>query len=797
MASFCGNELILKDTIKIKYPDSTDGPDSCTTTGNKIYCNYTKTITDQISISLTGAKLPFMGNTEDVSNSQDTTDSLSNEVKMNEYVSWYLNGVMNRAENGSTENTEFNAVNFSGPIQKLYPSALLDAQRIKTVQSAGETNHNQLVACADSNIGLIGDVTGMGTFTLKPCYEGDGKAVTIFDGKVFRLKNQDGSEGWQGDLSWFRSIVNWVTDPIRNAIGAAADLLPQPLENIIDQSTASFWNKRTPPLPWSDENGKPFETELLYRKAYSEWNGKTCLIVPVANWLVCFDNILIPNKYADFWSYVPLSTTEDIPGEIEIINNGKSQTPGTVRGDVIITEANLEGDLSSKLSLPHIAESNELAELLQNTYTPLDQKENQTGNATNISSQTFCNPVEVRSNPGDTIFADSISGKLTYTAKFTCEFEASTPSTTSNVCYALGGRCVAPDWTCINNFGQQDCPSGSVCGNNCVPKQQTCIKNVYVGMSTQGKIQGIDDVWSRLVAGPMAVFKRIYPKTNTEGSVGQIMDIPASTNITYSGSVITEANTDLKIPHVGGVSEYFLKGIQTALRPKGYGEPIVFAGSSTGTTSPINPEGCSIKEVPAGTCDGSVFSKFSPPSQTTFQGSNYFNAYILPNLSSNLLAVYKEAERKTGVPCEILAGIHFREGSNNPNKSLQDGGTLDTCLIDSAIKAGEVLRAVGGASGSWDGLITALARYNGMGNSNCSDPPDTNQVNPPPDYKGPCPPPDGIDHNYVMNFLNPQHLVMYIIYCRDHEICYNPKNGYTQDTRPGALTVAVELYNHK
>jgi hypothetical protein len=75
----------------------------------------------------------------------------------------------------------------------------------------------------------------------------------------------------------------------------------------------------------------------------------------------------------------------------------------------------------------------------------------------------------------------------------------------------------------------------------------------------------------------MAIFKRIYPKTNTEGSVGRIMDIPGSTSITYSGGGINTTNADLKIPHIGGVSEYFLKGIQTALRPKGFGDVITFA----------------------------------------------------------------------------------------------------------------------------------------------------------------------------------------------------------------------------
>ena len=43
---------------------------------------------------------PIMGNTEEVKNSQNGGDTYDDATKVNEYASWYLSGVNNRAEYG-------------------------------------------------------------------------------------------------------------------------------------------------------------------------------------------------------------------------------------------------------------------------------------------------------------------------------------------------------------------------------------------------------------------------------------------------------------------------------------------------------------------------------------------------------------------------------------------------------------------------------------------------------------------------------------------------------------------------
>lgn len=125
----------------------------------------------------------------------------------------------------------------------------------------------------------------------------------------------------------------------------------------------------------------------------------------------------------------------------------------------------------------------------------------------------------------------------------------------------------------------------------------------------------------------------------------------------------------------------------------------------------------------AGTCDGTRFgeivdSSVTPPSS---KAESYFSSYILPKLIPEVMTAYSVGEAVTGVPCEVLAGIHYEEGGNDPTRSLQDGRPLSgMTLVQSAILAGQELNGkAGGEISDLDTLIFALSRYNGGGNSNC------------------------------------------------------------------------------
>jgi hypothetical protein len=444
---------------------------------------------------------------------------------MNGYVSWYLNGTLNKAEypflDKSTESSE-KIVDYSGPINKLLPQDVLFSERASTVRAATEdkTRHDQVVGCSlniEANVlGLTGMIFGLGDAQLIdipfPCYT--------------------------------KSILG----------------------DIVTVHRLSDWSEKDLPPIRSD-----YESYAKYFEKYKEWRGNSCVSVTLPativgpiiggkTFLLCVKDIFNSNYTSYLYNYIPLSSTEDVKGQIKI--DAVSSATNTVTDGISVSGVTFSNQTPSTLFYSHMEESSQLGSLLQDTYAPSGA--DKVGDPTNITSGTSCKSVEVRSNAGDSLFASQLTGTLKYTANFTCEFNHKYCSTE-----------VIKD--CMLGYSCQPDENGGTCVKGAVSTTaQTCKKIVYITLSTTSSTPEVDNIWSRLVAGPMAVFKRIFPKTNTEGSVGKIMDIAGGTNITYSGTDIAEANTDLKLPHIGGVSEYFLKGIQTALRPKGFGETLVF-----------------------------------------------------------------------------------------------------------------------------------------------------------------------------------------------------------------------------
>jgi len=719
--------------------------------GDVVTCDFDVTVPKHtITIDLSDADLPFMGLTGDeneVINSQNEIDaskglieSLNDADKINSYVSWYLNGTLKRAEYPFLENQDSSesskVVNYSGPINKLLPQDIQFVNRIKTIEQAKVTRHDQVVGCSvdvdPSLLGLWGEVFNVGKIHIVdipiPCYT---------DGFMSFLTSISGSKKEHRLSEW---------------------------------DTAA--NK--PPLI-SD-----YPKYADYLAAYKTWRGDMCAIVEIPHIipivggqtiLICVDNVFKSKFNSYLFDYIPMSSTEDVPGSISV-DSAYPSTQNTAK----VEDVTFSGE-AAKLFFSHMNENDQLGLILPDTYAP--KGSDKKGSPTNVNSQTSCNTIEVRSNNGDAlVFDDSqISGELGYNAKFSCDFNANESPTDSTKCNTYRS-CVPSTFSCLVSYGSVDCGSGYKCGSSCSPPVQECTQNIYINLTTKSSIPLADDIWSRLVAGPMSVFKRIFPKTGADEELGQIIDIPGSTNITYTGSggtIVSQSNTDLKLPHIGGISEYFLKGIQTALRPKGYGEPLTFANVSN-------------SNVPPGVCDGTVFVNYNPPSQTTPKANSYFTSYIFPQLSSDLIAVYKEAERQTGVPCEVLAGIHFEEASNRPDLDLQQGAPLNgRTLIESAIQAGhEIAAKVGGTISSWDDMITAVSYYNGGGNRNCGRG---------LGYIGPCPPPNGIDDPYATSWIDAVHDPMYLIYCWDHTQCVPTYPEFPYFGRPGVLTVATELYN--
>jgi hypothetical protein len=493
-ARFCGNRLVLSDTVTAIQLDAPLFANNCTAIGgNKFRCSYSVHQTSNYKIDLSEANFPIMGNTEDVVNSQIKDDTLNDAEKTNQYVSWYLNGVIGRAEYQPLSDNEEDTrklVDFSGPIKKLLPSDVQNDLRANTVKKAVATKngvadyrHNQVVGC-------------------------------VYGVKILGLPVEPGG----------------IPAPCNE--GGLGGVLPRVSHRLAD------WNNHFPP------KASDFGDFQDYWKAYQEWRGKTCFQFEIPFWgkkvLLCGENPAKLNYYSNLYSYIPFSSTEDRVGEVSV--DSKSVTP--ISEELDISNVNLV-TTPAELFFSHTEEVADLASILQLTFVPGGNPT--TGGASFVSPAEACDLTNVRTNKGDNLFAGSITGKLDYDAQFSCEYDATEIS-----------------------------PS--------------CSKDVSIGLGVVTQTPKADEAWQRLVAGPSGIFKRIFPKVGEGGAILGILDMPGSTNVTYSGSGLVSAgnpgarageNAELYFPHVGGISEYFLKGIQTILRPKGYGEQILSGAPGT------------------------------------------------------------------------------------------------------------------------------------------------------------------------------------------------------------------------
>ncbi len=549
-ARFCGNRLVLTDSVTAPQPIRPSLAPNCSRLSNGNYrCTYTlSSQTANYSIDLSEADFPILGNTENVVNSQSQADTLDDAEKTNEYVSWYLGGVTGKAEYGTDEDLD-KIVNFSGPIKKLLPLTIQNDFRSETVERAGDSQHDQVVGC----INALKQIT--------PCY---------------------------------------------------------PQRPGVREIRISAWRGNLPP------RREDYEDFNDYWIRYRRWRGDACLSIFGAS--ICADALWKPNYPGNLFSYIPFSSMEDRVGEVEVPADSQNVTAASP--DLEISNVSLV-TTPAELFFAHTEEVSSLAEKLQITFVP--QGNPTTGGANYVSPMDDCDLTNIRSNDGDDLFAESITGSLRYDAEFSCEY--TTNSTTNS-----------------------------------------CTKDVSVGLGVITKTPKADEIWSRLVAGPSAVFKRIFPKVGIGGAIFGILDMPAATKVTYSGSGLVYAgnpdarsgeSAELYFPHIGGISEYFLKGIQTILRPKGFGEQIISGAPGTFASS------------------GDINCDQNAPEVSlahTFGKEAYFQLALnwVGQPGTHALECYNDTVRRAqaagiNVPLTLWIWIHESDASNY-NISVQDFG---------------------------------------------------------------------------------------------------------------------------
>lgn len=610
LAIYCGNDLILQDTVR-GYYDSYDP--NCKQIGDgKVECSYTIDRQRNIAIDVSGVDLPISGNTEDVINSQGQNETLSDADKVNNYISWYLNGVNGRAEYpfpyDMTEEDAKKIVDFSGPLNKLLPQSIQLNERVATIENVLQKDFNN-----DSVIGSVN--TGGGT-------RHDQVVGCVYN--AFGLLK----------------------------LGKIVECYPSGIIDNKREFRLSDFEAHIPPFPWEDQYENNFPR---YYHDYQEWKGKECIWIPILKIQICVDSPFRPNYWGNLFKYIPFSSTEDREGSLRV----KSGYVQATSEDTIVSNVKVQSS-PAPLYFAHQEENKTLSRLLQTTYVARD---NLGGDEINpkyvdIKGSDHCSLAQIRSNPGDNLFPGEIFVALSYKIDFICQFDVGQleQPVDTPVCHLFGKTCYPKDWTnCSGNFGRMDCPVDYICADSCQEPNYNlfCEKTANIYLSTETKTPGADTIWGRLVAGASSVFKRFFPKMGEDNSpIKAVFDIPAASKVTYTA---TDADTgaqvpiyaqnpaqrigqspELYFPHLGGVEEYFLHAIQTALRPKGYGYNIVSGNPSPG--DPIDGQLCEAPSTPpdaggsprcelgVGYCSPENLRRFFPDERTSRQASIICNA---------------------------------------------------------------------------------------------------------------------------------------------------------------------------
>ena len=573
-----------------------DGTETCTFIIDRVV---------DIAIDLAGADLPIMGFTEPSQGSTEPervvnsvfqgNETVTDAQKVNEYVSWYLNGIIGRAEydppeegifgiGGLTEEGERRVVNFSGPLKRLLAFESQIVERIAQVddEEAGDIRHDQIIGC----VNLLNQPTH--------CYP-----------QRLGVRNERLSD-WAGAL-------------------------------------------RRPPL----QRGV-LANSTLYWLAYQAWR--------------------LVNSDWRLFSYIPFSSTEDRKGEVEI-SEYTIQPP--VSSDIVILHSAILNQQPAELFFAHMQEAVELSDILQRVFSPQDA--DLEADPMNISPPLapLCDIAEVRTNPGDDLFATELTATVEYTAQVSCNY---TYPGDGRVCEAAGYDCYGgnhEDYFCETYFNQVDCGDNEFCGENCddpgychdsgdscVEREgeqisaiydccpgsscsneqnfegwqfceddpinvsafsftESCTNQVPISFRTITKTPLADRVWAKLVSGPAGVFRRLFPQIEDEEGrpIRRLWDIPAATDVVYrslTGNVTVAGGNDAQLyfPHIGGVHEYFLNCIQKTLRPQGYGRgcitgpPALSHITGEGSCSTPPPPGAPV--VGAGTCEAPTSGLCSP-----------------------------------------------------------------------------------------------------------------------------------------------------------------------------------------
>jgi len=547
----------------------------------------------EVTVDFAGAELPILGNTEDVPNASSGINSLSNEQRVNNYVSWYLQGVVPTAEEDFVSPTdpegEKTLLNYAGPIQKLIPWEIANIFVNRSLEDS-------------LSVGV-----------LEPTFDDWYRSIRSEDGRLLEQVSDD----FTGDGRIALKLVG--DDPRHNQIVVCGGGFPEACYSQVNQSRTR-------------------KSDLAYQPASLKYP-----YIPLSSTEDAIANIRLSGRSGNDQ---PSSDATDFPPRADGRDN-----PYYVPFDVNDPEFTKNYDI---LFYAHARESNQLAKILQSTYIPDNFPSNSTSNMPPLEQLEilpYCTIVDTYSNPGDSLYGEktaedyqcdpadtdcillhrdsrNIKTRIDYEAIVECEFNEIFDDAAFQSCVSPQSfsDCVSVQY-CIDRGGVENPDRNPFCqaggdtnqvyctwsDRNADPatclaeaiSSPNCLASVQTAFNVDTESPYLEEIFNRLVYGNMSVFRRVYPRLTANnktlredlqdiivpGPQELIKNIPGSTSVNYtSGNNSSSANfvagrtiagdpgrgtggssAKIYFPYLGTIHEHFLKDIQCALRPSEIG----------------------------------------------------------------------------------------------------------------------------------------------------------------------------------------------------------------------------------
>lgn len=623
--AMCANRMVAKQILEITM-EGINTDSECSKIPEEQTLTYTNSIGDRVNylaewnswrcpnteaqaegnltVNLTDAELPVLGNTEDVPNGSQAFSGLTYEQRVNNFVSWYLQGAVPTAEEefaAATDPQGLRAIlNFSGPIQKLMPWSVM----------------NKSISV---------------NYTCFPRPPAPGIPIPL-------TESQAQSPLW---IAICQSIRR-EREELPNIRTINASLL----EGVTTIRSGLFGVETTSGPMLKLRSGDDRHNQIVvcgggFPEACYSRDGQTRL-----------RRSNLRNPLSLKYPYIPISTTEDVIGQLQVkegslsglVNEEGSESSGFPpeaetpwEGEnplqiVPIREGPNANDYENNddLFYAHTYESLQLSRLLQSTYIPALTAGNSDSGMPGLQqfeydsqyqfegNPDFCRIVGTYQGPGDNLYgykdyedyactdanppgnatspycdvegsraeaARNIKVGFKYDSVFDCTFEVSLNASAAEDCMSwtrgTSGSCWEPSscWAnggtvrpfpqseaCVDFPGEEYCefvtfnpPQGTP--EQCVQRYLSdpiCTKAAMLTLDLEtSENPFLGEIFNRLVNGNMSFFRRLFPRltiNNKEtltpelhsiivpGPQERIVNVPAETNISIGGdgSAISE-----------------------------------------------------------------------------------------------------------------------------------------------------------------------------------------------------------------------------------------------------------------